>query len=163
MCHDLDLRSYLKGQLEGYSSHILTIHAQAIQIVRIPPKPSQAPANVNFHRIARALSFKPIWNVRAAFRCWKVSAKKACVKIHIVWHAIKIYNLHWLYVYVSIEFAQKTAQIPWEIRSNSWENLTHYRRVARRTHGSTCFHIISAENIFFSFTLPISSSVSHIL
>ena len=37
------------------------------------------------------------------------------------------------------------------------------RRVARRTHGSTCFHIISAENIFFSFTLPMSLSVSHIL
>ena len=43
-----------------------------------------------------------------------------------MWHAIKIYNYHWLYVYVSIEFAQKTAQIPWKIRSNSWENLTHY-------------------------------------
>ena len=36
------------------------------------------------------------------------------------------------------------------------------RRVARRTHGSTCFHIISAENIF-PFTLPMSLSVSHIL
>ena len=60
--------------------------------VRILQQLSQAPANVNFPRIARALSFKPIWNVTAAFIGWKVSAKKACVKIHIVWHAIKIYN-----------------------------------------------------------------------
>ena len=28
---------------------------------------------------------------------------------------------------------------------------TVYRRVARRTHGSTCFHIISAENIFLIY------------
>ena len=60
-----------------------------ILLVRILHQLSQAPANVNFPRIARALSFKPIWNVTAAFIGWKVSAKKACVKIHIVWHAIK--------------------------------------------------------------------------
>ena len=62
--------------------------------VRILWKLSQAPAIVNFPRIARAQSFKPIWNVRAAFIGWKVSVKDACVKIHIVWHAIKIYEGH---------------------------------------------------------------------
>ena len=58
--------------------------------VRILWKLSQAPANVVFPGIAHVQSFKPIWNVRAAFIGWKVSAKKACVKIHIVWHAINI-------------------------------------------------------------------------
>ena len=94
----------------------------SVQIVRIPQKSSQAPANVNIPRIARALSFKPIWNVRAAFIGWKVSVKKACVKIHIVWHAIKIYNICICIHRVST----KTAQIPWKIRSNTLENLTHY-------------------------------------
>ena len=58
-------------------------------------KLSQAPTNVNFPRIARAQSswsFKLIWNVRAVFIGWTIYTKKSCVKTHIVWHAIKIYN-----------------------------------------------------------------------
>ena len=48
-----------------------------IQIVRIPRQLSQAPANVNFPRNARALSFKPIWNVTAAFIGWKSLREKS--------------------------------------------------------------------------------------
>ena len=54
----------------------LTLSAPQLYLVRIHLKLSQAPANVNFPWIARAQSFKPIWNVRAAFIGWKVSAKK---------------------------------------------------------------------------------------
>ena len=75
------------------SCHLIgEILLNMITSVRILWKLSQAPANVNFPWNPRAQSFKPIWNVRAAFIGWKVSAKKACVKIHIVWLAIKIYN-----------------------------------------------------------------------
>ena len=60
---------------------------------------------------------------------WKVSAKKACVKIHKGWHAILKYITDIDYMYICIHRVRtKTAQIhvPWKIRSNSWENLTHY-------------------------------------
>ena len=65
---------------------------QLYYLVLIHWKLSQAPANVTFPWIAHAQSFKPVWNVRGVFIGWKVSMKKACVKIHVVWHAIKIYN-----------------------------------------------------------------------
>ena len=81
--------SSIRNSLCLFESTILFIIY--LYIVRITQQLSLAPANVNFPRIARALSFKPIWNVTAAFIGWKVSVKKACDNIHIAWHAIKIY------------------------------------------------------------------------
>ena len=68
---------------------LVSFECVLLRTVQIPWKLSQASANINFPWIARVLSFKPIWNVIAAFIGWKVCAKEACVKIHIVWHAIK--------------------------------------------------------------------------
>ena len=54
-------------------------------------------------------------------------AEKACVKIHVVWHAIKINIQLALIICKCIHRVRtKTAQIPWKIKSNSRENLTHY-------------------------------------
>ena len=46
-------------------------------------------------------------NCHSCIHCVKSSPKKACVKTHIVWHAAKIYNSHYMTVYLSIESTQK--------------------------------------------------------
>ena len=72
-------------------------------------------------------SFKPIWNVRAAFIGWKVSAKKACVKIHIQCDMQLKYitTVDYMYMYPSSPHKNSSNTME-KIRLNSLENLTQY-------------------------------------
>ena len=139
------------------------LDARLLMFDLINRKLYRSAANLTFPRIARTQSFKPLWNVRAAFIGWKVSPKKACVKIHKVWHAIKKYITDFDYMYIH-RVNTRTAQIPWKILVDVLYRSKHYGMRNRLLETSgwriTCSRSIHVDKMFTPWYCSTNGSCS---